>query len=151
MLKVSLNYRSIRTLLHKLQVNLIRCDDFYMTPMWFPHVQLCHVFELRVVTKFEVCEPRSFFKSSFCSFEEGLKNSSLNRIWTWTSTMPLQCSSGWALRPTGSWLSCGLIRSLLMMGIDLYKNLYDVDTPKLCIGTAGWNKVWSQVWSSQFF
>lgn len=115
-----LNYRSMRTLLHKLHVNLIHSDDFYMTPMWFPHVRLLHLFELRVVTKFEVCEPRSFFKSCFCSYEEGLKNSGLDRIWTWTSAMPVQCSSGWAIRPTGSWLLCGLIRSLLMMVIDLY-------------------------------
>ena len=36
------------------------------------------------------------------TLRENLKNSGLNRIWTQTSVMQVQCSSNWAFRPTGS-------------------------------------------------
>ena len=46
-----------------------------------------------------------------------LKNSSLNKIQTMTSAMPVQCFTSWAIRPTGSRSLCGSIKSPWMMGI----------------------------------
>ena len=46
-----------------------------------------------------------------------LKNSSLNKIQTMTSAMPVQCFTSWAIRSTGNRSLCGSIKSPWMMGI----------------------------------
>ena len=117
-----------------------------MTSMWFPHVPLLYVssyiklvylnYRLKQILKCVILAV--FLKATFVVYEDlGLKNSGLNVIWTWTS--------GWTIRPTGSWLLCMWVVALLEqwlrpLGFEK-KNIFDLlnastqyPLPSACLG-----------------
>ena len=66
----------------------------------------------------DMTDHRSYTHNLSSSEIKAWKHSSLSRarFESMTSAIPVQCSSNWAIKPTGSWLLCELIRNIPVEG-----------------------------------
>ena len=98
----------------------------------FPRKFVCHLFPFRefrnvwsllkprpddrnIATQHIATLWRYDWPTHLCTQLKQLWDQSLNKIQTWTgfepmtSAIPVQCSTNWAIKPTGSWPRCGFV------------------------------------------